>query len=1228
MPPTDAHIDAFLARWVGASGGELANYQLFLTELAELLELPRPDPAAAEREANAYVFERQVTFRFGDGGSGDGRIDLYRRGAFVCEAKKVRAETATRRFDDAMLRARAQAEAYARALPTEEGRPPFLIVVDVGRVIELYAEFSRSGATYTPFPDPRSHRIAIERLREPEIRERLRAVWLDPLSLDPTRRSARVTREIAARLAELARSLEAAGHDAEAVAAFLSRCLFTCFAEDIGLLPKDGFRHLLERHAREPAIAMRMLEGLWREMDSGGFSVALAAPVLRFNGKLFKHADTLPLDAAQLALLIESARAEWSQVEPAIFGTLLERALDPAERHALGAHYTPRAYVERLVLPTVIEPLRRDWSDAKAAAIVLANEGDTAAALDTVRDFHRSLCRVRVLDPACGSGNFLYVTLEHLKRLEGEVLNTFDELDPSRQDASRRQQGLALDGPRADPFGGETVDPHQLLGIELNPRAAAIAEMVLWIGYLQWHYRTRGDVNPPEPVLRDFRNIECRDAVLAFDRVEYLSDDAGRPQTRWDGKTMKPSPVTGEPVPDESARVPIERYINPRAATWPEAEFVVGNPPFIGNKRMRLALGDGYVEALRAAWPDVPDSADFVMYWWDRAAELTRAGKLRRFGLITTNSLTMVFNRRIVERAMRPPAKDEAGAVSLAFAIPDHPWVDSTDGAAVRIAMTVGARDANETARLLTVERETPGGDQDVTVALAERLGEIQASLRVGAPVSTARKLRSNASLSSMGVMRAGAAFLIPHGDARLLGVGRVHGIDAHVRPFRSGRDLIDTPRALLAIDLFGLGEEEVRTKFPEVYQWLLTRVKPERDQNNRERLRREWWIFAEPRQGLRLALGGVGRYAATVETAKHRFFVHLSTDVLPDHKLVAIALEDASALGVLSSRLHVAWALAAGGRLGVGNDAVYSKTTCFDPFPFPILDETQRARIGELAEAIDGHRKRQQAAFPGLTLTGIYNVLEALRRGDPLSARERLVHEQGLVSVLRELHDALDRAVFEAYGWADLAERLVGRPGATTPWPEKPAEQAEAEEELLSRLVALNAERAAEEARGLVRWRRPDFQARAAGKVDEAAAVDADDDSPDASPPTQGTLIDADTDAASPAPMPADANPPARGRKPGKARKSASMASTDIDAPGPADPGAPRERIAWPKAAPEQARAVAEVLTRARGPLALDAIAAHFTGRGRWRDRLPELLDTLTALGRAHRIADTWRAG
>ena len=224
-------------------------------------------------------------------------------------------------------------------------------------------------------------------------------------------------------------------------------------------------------------------------------------------------------------------------------------------------------------------------------------------ARDIVLDFHKRLCDIRVLDPACGSGNFLYVTLEHLKRLEGEVLQTLEDSGLSRLGVTE-QTGIDVDAERAIATEARTVDPHNLLGIELNPRAAAIAEVVLWIGYLQWHFRTRGDVNPPIPVIRDFRNIENRDAVLAYDRVEFVTDAAGVPVTRWDGETMKVSPITGEKIPDESARKPVERYVNPRKAAWPRADYIVGNPPFIGAATMRRALGDGYVDAVRRTWPD------------------------------------------------------------------------------------------------------------------------------------------------------------------------------------------------------------------------------------------------------------------------------------------------------------------------------------------------------------------------------------------------------------------------------------------------------------------------------------------------------------------------------------------------------------------------------------------------------------------------------------------------
>ncbi|MBL8445680.1 MAG: class I SAM-dependent DNA methyltransferase, partial [Zoogloeaceae bacterium] len=686
-------------------------------------------------------------------------------------------------------------------------------------------------------------------------------------------------------------------------------------------------------------------------------------------------------------------------------------------------------------------------------------QGKHKEALAEIRAFHHHLCAVRVLDPACGSGNFLYVTLEHMKRLEGEVLNLLHDLGES--------QGLLQ-------LAGVTVDPHQFLGLEINPRAARIAEMVLWIGYLQWHYRTHGSVSPPEPVLRDFRNIQQRDALIDYDREEFVTDEAGRPVTRWDGVTYRKSPITGEPIPDESAQIVQMRYVNPRKAEWPQADYIVGNPPFIGAATMRRALGDGYVDAVRRTWPEVPESADFVMYWWHIAGETVRAGTAKRFGFITTNSIKQTFNRRVVQAQL-----EAKNPLSLAFAIPDHPWVDAADGAAVRIAMTVGASELAEGGIFQEVRDERTTGEDEIAVSLLTSAGRISADLRTGADLTSAKALCSNLGVSSPGVKLHGAGFIVTPDEARGLGLSEIAGSDRHIRVYRNGRDLTDRPRGVYVIDLYGMQINDVFQRFPAVYQWILERVRPEREAKGHTKdgagYAKFWWLFGKPRPELRKMLTGLSRYIATVETMKHRLFTFLDSNVLPDNRLVCIATDEAARLGTLSSRVHARWSLAAGGTLE--DRPVYTKTLCFDTFPFPDPTPAQAARIRDLAEQLDAHRKRQQALHPELTLTGMYNVLEKLRAGDTLTPKERTIHEQGLVSVLRELHDALDTAVFEAYGWGDLAAELVGRPGATTPLPDKPAAQAEAEEELLARLVALNTQRATEEARGHIRWLRPDYQ-------------------------------------------------------------------------------------------------------------------------------------------------------
>lgn len=1215
----------FIQRWHGVAASELATSQSFVIELCALLGVAPPT------HEPHYQFERPITFQHGDGSTSAGRVDCYKRGHFVWESKKLKAgitaqqagAAPTKAFDDALLKARTQAENYARALPAAEGRPPFVVVVDVGHVIELYAEFTRSGATYTPYPDPRSHRIRLAQLADPAIRARLKALWTDPLSLDPSRVSAKVTRAVAAELANLAKSLEAAGHRPEPVAAFLTRCLFSMFAEDVGLLPDNqqpgatdtgSFAHLLKTYREQPATLAQMLKVFWQGMDVGGFNAAIAQDVLRFNGKLFKGAGVdgyvLPLNTTQIDGLLRAASANWKEVEPAIFGTLLERALNPTERHALGAHYTPRAYVERLVLPTVVEPLRADWANAQAAAVVLAREADgldgkkreakLEEARAELRRFHHQLCTTRVLDPACGSGNFLYVTLEHLKRLEGEVMNQLEAFGET-------QDKLGLEG--------ETVTLQQLRGIELNQRAAALAELVLWIGWLQWHVRTRGLASVAEPVVHDYGNIEHRDAVLAFERAEPALDAAGNTITRWDGTTFKTHPVTGEPVPDEAAQVVQWAYVNPRPAEWPAAEFIVGNPPFIGAGAMRAALGDGYAQTLRAAWPEVPESADFVMYWWHHAAAQVRAGSAQRFGFITTNSLRQTFNRRVIEAHLSA----KKSPLTLAFAVPDHPWVDSAQGAAVRIAMSVGTL-AEEEGRLLTVGEERATDADEVDVTLSERHGMLHADLRIGANVSASRPLRANSGLSNTGVKLHGAGFIVTEEQAVDLGLGTVPGVEQRIRAYRNGKDLNDKPRGVRVIDLHGLSADEVRAKYPAIFQWVLERVKPERDQNREEYRRTNWWLFGRKNTELRAGLSGLPRYIATVETSKHRMFQFLDASILPDNKLIAVALVDAFQLGVLSSLPHVAWSLASGSWLGVGNDSVYVKSRCFETFPFPHddtgLTPELTERIRHLAEQLDAHRKARQAAFEGVTLTGMYNVLDKLRRHEPLSAKDKTLHEQGLVSVLQSLHDELDAAVLQAYGWSDLG---------AVPWSDETARAAWTEA-LLERLVALNAKRAAEEAAGTVRWLRPEFQDPARRAAAETAqglpSTGSGRSGIQAQPEREGAQPERGGEQAGIDGVESEAE--------AQSRAEATRADTRESADDSAQPAAALPPAAattttitqpWPPTLPEQVRSVAQLLGASPAPLALAAIEASFKGKGPWKKGLPRILETLEALGRAQRV-------
>jgi hypothetical protein len=651
---------------------------------------------------------------------------------------------------------------------------------------------------------------------------------------------------------------------------------------------------------------------------------------------------------------------------------------------------------------------------------------------------------------------------------------------------------------------------------------------------LQWHFRVNGaDRPPPEPILRDIRTIENRDALIEYDERVLERDENGAPVTRWDGETMKVHSVTGKAVPDETARVEVYRYINPRAAAWPKADFIVGNPPFIGSKRMRSVLGDEYVDALQAAIPAIPDATDLVLRWWHLAANLVARKSVRAMGLVGSNSIQQAYNRRIIEQHLAD------GEVSLAYVVADHPWTDEKDGAAVRISMSVLVA-GKSTGRL--IDQVT---DEDISLPEAKR-GIIHADFRAGADVSSVGPLRANGALCCVGMKTIGSGFIVSAEEANVLIAADREEADTRIHPYLNGRDIADRPRGVFVIDLFGLSESDVRSKLPGVYQHLFNSVRPERAQNRNDAFRREWWLLGHPRPLFREFTAQLKRYVATLETAKHRFFTFLPRETLPDSALVTFGFDDAYHLGVLSSRIHIVWSLAAGGRLGVGNDPRYNKSRCFDPFPFPgEVPEALRASIRAEAEALDALRKRVLAEHSDLTLTKLYNVLEALGEGRALTSAERDIHDRGLVTLMRQHHDAIDEGVADAYGWGE--EHRAGTLD---------------EEAILTRLVALNKERAAEEARGLVRYLRPEFQ------------------DPGYRAPVTATL---DLGEAPSAPV--------------------------------------SNVIPWPATLPEQVGAVQSILAAAPVPLDAQDIARSFKGKRAATVR--PVLDALARLGMARRLND-----
>jgi hypothetical protein len=1045
-PPAIADALRKLAeRWADAKARERANYQLYLGGLCLALGVEGPRPAGS-----GYEYELPVKVVHPDGRETTNFVDLFKRDHFVLEAK----DKEPGRSDELMLRkAYGQVRSYVTHL--EGSTPPYLLVLDVGRTMMVWDRWQGGFGGFGA-----GRRIDLPTLHErPDDVDLLRDIWTQPQARDPRAKAQAVTEAVAAKLAHLAASLETRGYDRERVSRFLMRCVFTMFAEDVRLLPEKSFRRLLEEVAiPNPDEFVPAVEELWRAMNDGkrfGYH-----RLVRFNGHFFKEAEALPLDRKDLGVLLEAAKKDWADVEPSIFGTLLTRALDPEERHRLGAEYTPPEFIARLVRPTVEEPIRERWTAVQAEVLQLREGKPTKRALkaaeERLREFHAWLRELQFLDPACGSGNFLYVTMHTVKRVEVEVLNELASLTGHREIRFRE------------------VDPSQFHGIEKSQWAREITELTLWIGFHQFWRRTHGDIQPSEPILRDTGTLDRRDAILASDGEER---DPSR--DRQDPTPRLEHPVTRKKVPDPAAKLEYHAVINPHETSWPKAEFIIGNPPFLGEKRQRDVLGDGYVDALRSAYPELSDNANLVMYWWYKAAKEVAEGRTFRAGLITTQSITKSTNRGVVELMAERGAR-------ITWAIPDHYWNDGSDDARVRVAMTVIARDP-ASATLVTV-------DGNANVVSTVRVPWLNSDLTVHADVPTAGvvPLKANVGLTSQGYKLVGQGFVCsPEEGAALLEADERHA--AIVKTYRNGKDLTIRPRGVYLID-FGLCEEDGARSYPMLYDRIRDRVRPARLANPRPSYARYWWRFAEPRRELREALRELPRYMATPEVSKHRFFTFLRGDIAPDGSVVCVATADTFHLGILSSTIHTTWALAAGSRMGIDGTPRYNKGACFEAFPFPDPSATLRSAIAGLAERIDAHREAALARDERVGMTMMYNVVDRLRSGAPLSDEEREVHELAACGTLRDLHDELDRLVAEAYGWT---------------WPESRSN-------ILDRLVALHDRRVEEERSGTVRWLRPDYQIPRFGKQTEIAT-----DEPGAKRAPPGKTL---PPPSTPAPWPGDA--------------------------------------------------------------------------------------------------------
>jgi len=932
------NVADFIAKWRAAELTERSAAQQHFLDLCALLD--HPTPATADPVGADFTFERGVSKVDG----GDGWADVWKRGFFGWEYKGKHKDLEA---------------AYKQLLQYRESldNPPLLVVSDMDRII------IRTNFTNTP---TQTHTITIDDLGTPTALERLRAVFYEPDRLRPGRTSEAITQEAAERVTDIAEALRTRGFAPQEVARFLDRLVFCLFAEDVGLLPEQLFSKLVEKSHRDPARFEQLIHSLFLAMANGGdFGVDT---IQHFNGDLFADADVLPLLLDDLKQLRDISKLDWAAVDPSIFGTLFQRALDPDKRAQLGAHYTSRTDIETIVDPVVMWPLRQEWESVRgkittALARRPLKAADQKQARTLLRGFLEHLQSVTVLDPACGSGNFLYVVLHRLKDLEKEAI------------LFGMDHGLPGFLPH--------VGPWQLHGIEINAYAFELAQMTVWIGWLQW-IRVNGFGQPSEPILQKLTTFENRDAIM---------------KEQPDGSMTEPA--------------------------WPAVDFIVSNPPFLGTKKLRGALGDPYVEALFALYGErIPPFSDFCCYWFEKARQQIQDGRCQRAGLLATQGIRGGLNRVVLKRIK--------ATGDIFFGVSDRDWI--LDGAHVHVSM-IGFDNGTEPRRVL----------DGLSV---DRINTNLTATTTAADVTQARPLRENQHVGFVADVKAGQ-FDVPFGEVRLiLDSPNPHGrpnSDVLV-PWVNGLDVLRRPRDYWIVDFPSEMPRTVAAQYEQPFHRVERFVKPARSLVKRKRYREYWWLHAEPCNAMREAVKGLRRFLVTPTVSKYRVFDWLTAPTLPDHQLIAFARDDDYFFGVVHSRVHELWARATGTQLReVESGFRYTPTSCFETFAFPSPTDAQRQTIAHAAATLGQLRTRwvnppewlreTVVEFPA-TIDGPWRavvrnanaagigIARYVRLEPADEDAGRLLRKRTLTNLynespawLTDAHRALDEAVLSAYG-------------------------------------------------------------------------------------------------------------------------------------------------------------------------------------------------------------------